>query len=1044
MSLLSMSSFGLFVSFKPADSPKITNISIAENRLSVEELKKITGTITDKNGVPIIGANVTVKGSTNGTTSDFDGKYSLEASAGNTLVISFIGYITKEVTIVNQHVINITLAENTQILEEVVVVGYGTQKKVNMSGAVATVNTQLIKDRVQTNVLSAVQGTVPGVTIISRPRQAPSINFRGRGNLGTSEPLYVIDGAIADATFFSNLDPNSIESISFLKDESSSIYGARAAYGVVLVTTKTGKKDKFSISYSGNVSINNPTYSTQYVNSSEYAVLYNESLYDSNPSLGKYQAFTEEEIGWFRDGSKPDLYPNTNWEDLIFDKNYISTQHSLNFSGGNDRIRFFTGLGYVYNDNLIPGRDNNRYNLNTNITADVFNWFTLKSSIKFIRNQGEVSGGTPSLENFAIIPATFVAKQTTGEWGSINAGKTASATFTGGNPLRALDRKDWSKSKSDNTLLDLGFDIKPIKGLIISGQGVYTAYEYKNKSYSGLQDNVKDFFTGDELSGTGNTKNMMSMDWGSSNNILLSGTVRYEWSNDKHDIEGLVGTSYEQYNYERLKGSRESFPADSFEDMGAGSTTGAGYTNGSEMTGNKMLSYFSRLNYSFINRYILEVNFRADASSRFHKDHRWGYFPSVSAAWRINEEYFMRDYTWIDNLKLRASYGTLGNINNVGNYDYFENYSANIFYPFENNSCIGIQESKPANKMLGWEKVCMTNFGIEAGLWNGKLNVEMEYYIKNTNDILLGYNVPWETGIGLVPSQNIGKVKNHGIEVSLSHRNAINDFTYNIGGNISLNKNKIIDLASSDKIIQKSGHNLEYILKEGESIGSFFGYKTDGLYTQEDIDAGRYYTFENMIPNAGDIKFLPQREGVEYKQKITPEDRTIIGCDVPKFTYGININMMYKNFELSVFGQGVEGTKVGFGAYGIHPFFHGMDNPRKFHLNRWTEENPNPNAIYPRIYTASDIHTNYNRNFNDQHLFDADYFRFKTITLGYVVPQNVIRKAGFNALKLYVTGENLFTIRTDHKMKDFDPETAGSVINNLGTKSIAFGINLTF
>lgn len=1116
MSSLIMPSYGLFVSFKPEQAPKITNVSIAENSLTIGEFinhvegqtdylfvyskneidlnqvvsvqsgeksiekcldeafngsgvsyairndnvilskapaatktqqqaKKISGTITDKSGEPIIGANVTVKGTTNGTTSDFDGKYTLDAAPGNILVVSYIGYTSKEVPVGNQSSLNIVLSENTQALEEVVVVGYGTQKKVNLSGAVATVNTELIKDRVQTNVLSAVQGTVPGVTIISRPGQSPSINFRGRGNLGTSEPLYVIDGAIADASFFSNLDPNSIESISFLKDAaSSSIYGARAAYGVVLVTTKSGKKDKFNISYSGNVSINNPTYTNQYVSSADYAVLYNESLYNSNPALGKHQAFSEEEIGWFRDGSKPDLYPNTNWEDLIFDKNYVSTQHSLNFSGGNERIRFFTGLGYSYNDNIIPGRDNDRYNLNTNLTADITDWFTLKTAIKFIRNQGDVSCGTPSLGNFVIVPSTFVAKQSNGEWGSINAGKTGSATFIGGNPLRALDKNDWSKSKTDNTMLDLGFDIKPVKGLVISGQGVYKGYEYKYKSYTALQDNVTDFLTGSEIAGTGTTKNSMSMDWRSTDRLLLTGTIRYDWSNDLHDVQGLVGTSYEKYNYQRMTASRENFPADSFEDLTAGSATGAGYKNGGGMTDNKMFSYFARVNYSFMSRYLLEANFRADASSRFHKDHRWGYFPSFSGAWRINEESFLRDYTWLDNLKLRASYGTLGNINNVGDYDYFENYSANAYYPFDDTSNIGIQESKPANKKLGWEKVSMTNFGIDADLWNGKLSVVAEYYIKNTNDILLGYNVPVETGISQVPSQNIGKVKNNGFEFSLNHRNTVQGFTYSIGGNLSLNKNEIKNLSSSDKIIQSSGHIIKYILEKGESVGSFFGYKTDGLYTQEDIDAGRYYKLGGVTPNAGDIKFLPQRDGVEYKQEITAEDRTIIGCDVPKFTYGVNLNLMYKNFELAVFGQGVGGTKVAFDVYGIHPFFHGMDNPREFHLNRWTEENPNQYAIYPRIYSASDKHTTYNRNFNDQHLFDADYFRFKTITLGYVVPQKVIQKAGFDALKVYVTGENLFTIRADHKMKDFDPESAGSVIYNLGTKSVAFGINLTF
>ena len=320
-----------------------------------QKQRKISGVVKDAMGEAIIGASVIEKGNpTNGTITNIDGEFTLN-TAGKELQVTYIGYIPQAIVLkpgVNSY--TVTMKEDTKTLDEVVVVGYGTQKKVNLTGSVASVSTDEIKDRVQTNVLSAVQGTVPGVTVISRPGQTPSINFRGRGNLGTSSPLYVIDGAIADATFFSNLDPNSIESISFLKDAASSaIYGSRAAYGVVLVTTKQGKSDKMNVSYSGYVGLSNPTYKPEYVNSTQYAELYNEALYNYNPKGGKYQGYTEEEIGYFRDGSKPDLYPNTDWNDLVLDKNVLTTQHSLDFSGGTDKIRYFIGLGYVYKDNMI-------------------------------------------------------------------------------------------------------------------------------------------------------------------------------------------------------------------------------------------------------------------------------------------------------------------------------------------------------------------------------------------------------------------------------------------------------------------------------------------------------------------------------------------------------------------------------------------------------------------------------------------------------------------------------------------------------------------
>lgn len=1023
------------------------------NLPAIMQAKQISGTVRDKSGEPIIGANVVEKGTTNGTVTDIEGKFTLSVADNAKLTVSYIGYNTLELTIKGTGPQEIVLAEDSKALDEVVVVGYGTQKKVNLTGSVASLNAEDLKDRVQTNVLSAVQGTVPGVTIISRPGKAPSINFRGRGNLGDSEPLYVIDGAISDATFFSNLDPNSIEAISFLKDAaSSSIYGARAAYGVVLVTTKQGKEDRMQVSYNGYVGMKSPTYKPELVNSWEYAELFNESKYNSNPGAGKNQGFSNEEIGWFKDGSRPDLYPNTDWIDLIYDKQAVTTQHSLNFTGGSKKIRYFAGLGYVYDKENIRNRDNQRYNMNLNISSDITNWLTFRGSVKYIQNTKDVTGGTPSLDNTLIVPSTFVAKQSDGQWGSVDSGREASGTFAGGNPLRAYDSRNWTQNKVENTMFDLAFDLKPLEGLVITGQGIYKSMNRKYKDFKGTQKDVPSFLKpGTVINGTGTTLNSMGMEWEGDSRLMYLATANYNITRGIHTFGALAGMSYEHFKYEKLTASRENFPADSFTDMSAGATSGAGYKNNSSSYENKMLSYFARLNYTLLDRYMLEVNFRADASSRFYQDNRWGYFPSFSAGWRISEERFMNETkSWLDNMKLRVSYGSLGNINNVGNYDYFANYSSlsgdkEMSYTFDNIPVKALKESKPANPALSWEKVALTNIGLDFDLFNGKLSGTFDYYVKNTSDILLAYNVPIETGITNAPSQNSAKVRNKGFEMSLTHRNKIGEVTYSIGGNISTNSNRITDLSTSNDIIKNAGgHGVsKYIFREGEAIGSFYGFKTDGLYTQADIDAGHYYTYGGTTPNAGDVKFVPQHD-LKYGEAITNDDRIIIGCDVPKLTYGLNLNVGYRNFELSVFGQGVSGADVAFEVYQIHPFFHGQDNPRKYHMARWTEANPNPNAIYPRIYDASSPHTAYNRAFSDYHLFDADYFRFKTITLGYMVPKAMTAKWGLSDLKFYVTGENLLTLRADNKMKDFDPETAGSVIQTLGTKSLAFGVNVTF
>lgn len=531
------------------------NAVAAVEKQQQQQAKKVTGCVKDALGEPIIGASVVEKGApTNGTITDFDGNFTLTVS-GNELQISYIGYLPQVVKVqsgVTSY--NVTLKEDTKTLDEVVVIGYGTQKKVNLTGAVASVSTDDIKDRVQTNVLSAVQGTVPGVTIISRPGSTPSINFRGRGNLGTSAPLYVIDGAIADATVFSNLDPNTIESISFLKDAASSaIYGSRAAYGVVLVTTKGGKAEKMNVAYSGYVGVKTPTYLPDVLDSWDYATLLNEAKYNANPSGGKNQAYTNEEIGWFRDGSNPDYYPNTNWADLVLDKHVLTTQHSLNFSGGSEKVRFFSSVGYVFNDNFMPGVTDDRYNLNLNLQSDVTKWLTLKTGVKYIRNSSDTKNGTPWIANFVLVPSIMVAQQSNGEWGSIAGGKDATQTFMNSNPLRTLSFDNWSKSTTENTMYDLGFDLKPIENLVISGQLDYKRYEYKSKSYSAEYPEVVHFETGKEIPGTGNSSpNSMSMYWISNSNMMTTLTAKYDLKLGQHAVNFLVGTSYEHYKYERV------------------------------------------------------------------------------------------------------------------------------------------------------------------------------------------------------------------------------------------------------------------------------------------------------------------------------------------------------------------------------------------------------------------------------------------------------------------------------------------------------------
>ena len=1010
--------------------------------------KTVSGVVSDKSGT-LPGVTVLVKGTGTGAVTDIDGKYSISVEPEAVLQFSFVGYKTQDIAVDGKSTINVMLIADNQQLEEVVVVGYGTQKKVNLTGSIASVGAEEIKDRVNTDVLKAVQGTVPGVTIISRPGKAPSINFRGRGNLGTSEPLYVIDGAIADGSFFSSLDPNSIESISFLKDAASSaIYGSRAAYGVVLVKTKSGKKGSMNVTYNGYVGVKMPTYVTKLASSGDYAALTNEAVFNENPNAKP--TYTDEQIQKFYDGSDPDMYPNTDWFDLVLDKAVVTTQHSINISGGSDNIRYFTGLGYVLDNDFMPGQKTDRYNLTSSVSADVNKWLTFNTNIKFIYNRFRRTTKNPGMGNFLSTPVTYVAQQSDGEWGSFEGGTQAAKQNMVRNPLRVLRDGGWGEQHTKNTMIDLGFDIKPVEGLVLTGQFIYKGYDFQSKSYDASLPQVINFKTGQPISGSEVAESKMELDWRTNSRLLYNALAKYDWKNDEHSISILAGMSYEHYKVKRIFGYRKNFPTNDQTDIDAGSnapedmyigSTADDKNNGGEKE-NKMLSYFGRVNYSLMDKYLFEANLRADASSRFYKDNRWGIFPSFSAGWRINQENFLRDANWINNLKLRASWGTLGNINNVGDYDYFATYSMGNNYNFENSVANGVSESKPANSKLSWETVKITDIGVDFDIFAGKLSLIADYYIKNTNDILLGYNVPLEVGINIEnkPSQNVGKVQNKGLELALNHRQSIGKFTYSVGLNFSKNWNKVKDLGAADPMYGgDKGDDKTVILTKGQPIGTIYGYKTDGLLTQEDIDNGNYIT-DGIAPKAGDIKYVD----VHKDGTLNGDDRTFIGCDVPDITYGVNINLQYKGIELSVFGQGVHGADVRFDNEQAWAFFDNA-NPREYHMKRWTVNNPNPRADYPRIYPRSSSHSKYNQYTSDYWVFNANYFRIKNITLGYSFPKAMMEKCRFNSLKVYITAENLFTIRGDKRMEDFDPEApTGRGLGALGARSVALGVNLSF
>ena len=1035
----------------------ITRAGQVGSNAVMQQVKQITGRVLDANNEPIIGANVVVEGTTIGTVTDADGNFALDVPDGATLKISYIGYIEQSISVGNKSVISVILKEDSQALDEVVVVGFGTQKKLNLTGAVTAVTGEEMTKRPVTNAATMLQGQVPGLRVnqgLGAPgAEATTFRVRGQGTFSDagSDPLVLVNGVPGS---ISNLDPSMIESVSVLKDAASAaIYGARAANGVILVTTKQGAEGdgKAHIAYHGNVAIYNPTRMYDLVtNSAEYMELYN--LAKANSGAG--ERYTQEQINAYRNGGGSVQYPNFDWLDYMFNPAVVQN-HNLSIAGNAGRTTYNVALNFVDQPGTLKGFDYQKYNATVDLTSQITDFIKIGTYTNLMYGDRD----EPRQGQSDVLLSTMSQAPTYMPWlpddgSGVTRWTNSAYSFESHNKnMPAIIGTGTNKNYQDFDInAQLWLDIKLAKGLSWYTKGAVRLQSNKWKEWGGSDVPIYDYHTGEQTGYLDRGANGLTVEDQRRFYTNLYTYLKYDFTtpNLYHNFNIMAGYSQESEKYETVRAFRKEYAFD-LPVIDAGSN--ANWSNEGKLEEWAIQSVFARLNYNFKERYLFEANMRYDGTSRISSENRWGIFPSFSAGWRISQEEFMKNISWINNLKIRASWGTLGNINNVGNYDYFQNYNLGSDYNFNDEAVKGILESKPANLGLGWETVALTDFGVDIDLFDNKLSIVADYYIKNTSDILLGYNVPVETGIWSAPSQNIGKVKNTGFEMALTYRGNVGDLKYTVTGNIATNKNKVVDLAGSDDIISNGGDKIRFILREGEPIGSFYGYKTDGLYTQEEIDAGRFYTF-GRIPNAGDIKYVPQREDVKYygdleanedksHAAISGEDRTIIGKDVPDFTYGVNLNLQWKNFELSVFGQGVSGTMTAFESEQISAFMLNA-NPREFHRGRWTQENPNPRAIYPRIYGGHSL-DDYNQYFSDYQLFDSDYFRIKSISLGYMVPINVVKSWGLSSLKLFVTGENLFTLRADDKMKDFDPESpSGRGLSYLGSKSVAFGVNVSF
>lgn len=988
------------------------------------------GLVKDATGESVIGASVVVKGTTNGTITDFDGNFSLDGiKKGDVIVISYVGYQTQEIKW-NGSPLNVILKEDSKTLSEVVVVGYGTQKKANLSGSVAMVDSKELENRPIQNVSSGLQGLMPGVAITGTngaPGQdAGKIRVRGIGTLNEAGPYILVDGI--ETGTLSAVDPNDIESISVLKDAASAaIYGSKAANGVVLITTKRGKTGQTKISYSGYLSFQNATNMIERMGSYEYASLLNQAL----EAEGMSKRFNDTELQKFKDGNDP-LYPDTDWYDLAY-KTGVQHRHNVNINGGSENVKYMASLGYLNQTGILPNAGREQFNARTNLDMKINKRLSARMNLSFIKNDysdasSAYYGGSSDqiIRQLNLIAPWIVARYDDGTWG----------TISDGSPIAWLD--SGMKVNRDNYNFSgmAAVDYEIFDGLKLTLQGAYVNnlqnYNYFQKYIKYNENKESDPSQLDER----------FYKWDRTNYDAL---LNYNKNFGKHNIKGLLGWHTEKYNYKYQKAVRKKFPNNELTDMNAGDAStqsNEGYT--AELA---MISWFARINYDFAGKYLLEANIRADASSRFAEGHRWGYFPSFSGAWRISEEAFMESAkdSWLSGLKIRASWGQLGNQDALSgsNNDYYpalNTYNLDSKYAFGGSLNSGYYQRKYRLETISWEKASTWGVGVDFTLFN-KLNGSLDYYNRKTTGIIMDVTVPKEFALDAY-KDNVGSMRNSGIEINLSYNTKIGQVDFGIAGNFSYNKNEILDLGGGDPnkyLDATNGYSQRN--KVGEAMNSYYIYRADGFFnSQEEADA---YTAKYGNPfgktfKAGDLRYVDtNKDG-----KLTADDREYCGSSDPKIIYGFNINAGWKGIDLSLMFNGAAGVKRLFDGYEVYGNFSGdAAHPATIWRDAWTPDNHD--ASMPRIFYDTNSASSSRSVQSDFWLQDTSFLRLKNLQLGYTLPKGWLNSVGVENIRIYYSVENLLTF---DKMKiNIDPESTSQRLSSYPLlRTHAFGVNVTF
>lgn len=995
---------------------------------------QVSGKVSDNRGEALIGVSVVLKGSTGGTSTGNDGSFALQVPGeGAVLVFSYVGMVSKEIVVSDRSVLNVVLEESAGSLDDVVIVGYGSQRRESVTGSITSVGSDEILQSPVGDLSNALAGRAVGV-ITKQPSGQPGadgaqIYIRGNSTFGNAsmEPLFVVDGIVRTARDFAQMDPNEIESVNLLKDASSAaIFGVKGANGVVLVTTKRGKAGRISANYSFNYGFSQVTRLPKNLGSYEYAVLFNEAKLNDNPAATP--EFSQERLDGFRSGSDPERYPNTDWMDLVMGGNAPRMQHNISLSGGSEKVNYFTSIGFLNEDGLYKSLNYKRYNVRSNI--DIQATSTTRISVDISgRLEDRVAPPSGSIfEHTMRNPPIYLARYPDGRLASPGSYP---------NPL-ALVSEESGYNRNAGTYLLSNFQIVQnipwVEGLSLKGVMALDKSFTNNKTWNSwvplyVRNEDGSFAT------TAPSRSSLSRNYDQGQGLELQAHINYENRFGKHGVSALALFLQKETDNSGIFGARNSYESSALELLSFGPVANQSLSDNEDKSG--LRSAAVRVNYDYDNKYFVQASLRRDESENFAPDKRVGYFPAVSAGWMLSNETFMSGVESVDYLKLKASYGVLGSDRIASRFGYYNRYNpvANN-YPFGTGGVLqnGLTPGAIANPNVTWETATKTDLGFESRFLNNLIGVDFTYFFESRKDILAtrGLSVPLSFGAEL-PSENIGQVDNKGIELVLNHNNRIgNDWSYFLSGNLTLAKNKIIEAAEAVNV--PPGKRIT-----GRSNGGYYGYKAIGIFRdQEDFDnSPKHSSFLNTA-GPGDIKYqdISGPDGVA-DGIVDDFDITYLGGgSLPEVIYGFSGGIGYKGFELSFLFQGASKVQQLLTQNAAWAFYNSGRVTEEW-LDRWTPDNPD--APLPRL----SLNANGNNNLTSSFwVKDASYLRLKNVEIGYTFNSDMLSRIHLGGVRIFANGQNLLTF-TD--ILNVDPEnTNASGWYYPQQRTFNFGLNVQF